>query len=68
MEETYTRLHFSIPASLKANSKDCSLALCLPIPLVKKIFLGTSHALLNSSDSSLVFFPLFGPAQWFRLP
>lgn len=40
MLETYTRLHFSIPAFLRASSKDASLSLCIPTPLVKNICLG----------------------------
>jgi len=39
--DTFTRLHFSIPASRNASSKDCSSCLCFPTPLVKKTFFGT---------------------------
>jgi hypothetical protein len=39
--DTYTRLHFSIPAFLKASSKDARRSLWTPTPLVKKIFVGT---------------------------
>jgi len=33
-------LHFSIPASRKARSKECNSSLCVPTPFVKNIFLG----------------------------
>jgi len=38
--ETKTRLHFSIPASLRASSKEANLSLWTPTPLVKNIFVG----------------------------
>src|SRR6185437_8417373 len=41
MEETRTRFCEAIPASRRASSKDVSRSLCLPTPLVKKIFFGT---------------------------
>src|SRR5436309_15507122 len=41
MEETRTRFCAAIPASLSANSKDVSLSLCLPTPLVRKMRFGT---------------------------
>src|SRR4030042_5727096 len=41
MLDTCTRLHFSIPASLRASSKECSSSRCLPTPLVKNILRGT---------------------------
>src|SRR5919108_1724580 len=42
MEETRTRFCAAMPASRSANSKEVSLSLCLPTPLVRKIRLGTS--------------------------
>jgi len=44
MELTVTRLNFSIPASRSAISNDSSISLCLPTPVVKKTFFGTSAA------------------------
>ena len=41
MEETLTRFCAAIPASLRANSNDVSLSLCLPTPLVRKMRFGT---------------------------
>src|SRR5665213_3601385 len=41
MEETRTRFWEAIPASRRASSKDVKRSLCLPTPLVKKIFFGT---------------------------
>ena len=46
--DTLTRLHFSIPAFLRASSRDCSFSLCLPTPFVKKIFFGTDCILFIS--------------------
>src|SRR4030042_3220786 len=40
MLETFTRLQYWMPASLSANSKDCSCSLCLPTPFVRKKNLG----------------------------
>jgi hypothetical protein len=42
MLETCTRLHYYIPALLKASSKDRNSSLCRPTPFVKKSCLGTS--------------------------
>jgi hypothetical protein len=50
--ETCTRLHFSIPASRKARSKECNSSLCVPTPFVKNIFLGTKLSMLKSPSSS----------------
>src|ERR1017187_4976848 len=41
MEDTRTRFCEAIPASRSASSKDVNRSLCLPTPLVKKIFFGT---------------------------
>jgi hypothetical protein len=41
MLDTVTKLHFSMPASRNANSKLRNSCLCVPTPLVKKIFDGT---------------------------
>jgi hypothetical protein len=41
MDETRTRFCEAIPASRSASSNDVSRSLCLPTPLVKKIFFGT---------------------------
>ena len=41
MLETFTILHFSIPALRSASSNECSSCLCIPTPFVKKIFFGT---------------------------
>src|SRR5579859_6822551 len=41
MEETRTRFCAAMPASLSASSKDVSLSLCFPTPLVRKMRLGT---------------------------
>jgi hypothetical protein len=41
MEETRTRFCEAIPASLSASSNEVNRSLCLPTPLVKKIFFGT---------------------------
>src|SRR5208337_3056070 len=41
MEETRTRFCEAIPASRRASSKEVKRSLCLPTPLVKKIFFGT---------------------------
>jgi hypothetical protein len=46
MLDTCTKLHFSIPASRKARSKECNSSLCVPTPFVKKIFLGTKLSIL----------------------
>ena len=46
--DTLTRLHFSIPAFLRASSRDCSFSLCLPTPFVKNIFFGTDCILFRS--------------------
>src|SRR3989338_5336679 len=51
MLETYTRLHFSIPASLNATSKDARRYLCTPAPFTKKTFLGTISFLSQTSLS-----------------
>ena len=51
MLETYTRLHFSIPASLNATSKDARRSLCTPAPFTKKTFLGTISFLSQTSLS-----------------
>jgi hypothetical protein len=42
MLETRTRLLEAIPAERKASSKLDRRSLCLPTPLVRKIFLGTN--------------------------
>ena len=42
MLETCTRLHFSMPASLRASSYERSSSLCVPTPLVKNTFVGTN--------------------------
>ena len=42
MLETGTKLKLAILASLNASSKLASFSLCLPIPLVRNISLGTS--------------------------
>jgi hypothetical protein len=42
MLDTYTRLHFSMPALRKATSKDESLSLWTPTPFVKKVFFGVN--------------------------
>src|SRR5208337_943301 len=47
MELTVTRLNFSIPASLSAISKDSSISLCVPDPLVKNTFFGTRPCLIS---------------------
>ena len=36
MDDTVTRLQYCMPATLKANSKDCNFSLCTPTPFVKK--------------------------------
>src|SRR6478672_7669148 len=41
MDETLTRFWAATPASRNASSNDVRRSLCLPTPLVKKIFLGT---------------------------
>jgi len=41
IDETRTRFCEAIPASRSASSKDVKRSLCLPTPLVKKIFFGT---------------------------
>src|SRR5664279_2012368 len=41
MDETRTRFCEAIPASRSASSKEVKRSLCLPTPLVKKIFFGT---------------------------
>src|SRR5664279_3562352 len=41
MEETRTRFCEAMPASRRASSNDVNRSLCLPTPLVKKIFFGT---------------------------
>src|SRR5208337_5605541 len=48
MLDTCTKLHFSIPASRKARSKECNSSLCVPTPLVKNIFLGTKLSIFLS--------------------
>jgi hypothetical protein len=40
--DTCTRLHFSMPASLRASSYERSSSLCVPTPLVKNTFVGTN--------------------------
>src|SRR3989442_4044714 len=52
MLETVTRLHFSMPASRNANSKLRSSCLCVPTPLVRKIFDGTKCIVLNPLANS----------------
>src|SRR5580765_2343029 len=42
MEETRTMLHAAIPAFRSASSKLESRSLCLPTPLVRKIFFATN--------------------------
>src|SRR5512136_2489692 len=44
MLDTWTRLHFSIPASRRDNSKERSSSLCTPTPLVKKSLRGTKDS------------------------
>src|SRR5579863_9627578 len=41
IDETRTRFCEAIPASRRASSKEVRRSLCLPTPLVKKIFFGT---------------------------
>jgi hypothetical protein len=41
MEDTRTRFCDAIPASRRASSKLVKRSLCVPLPLVKKIFFGT---------------------------
>ena len=41
MDETRTRFCEAMPASRRASSKEVNRSLCLPTPLVKKIFFGT---------------------------
>src|ERR1700734_2344267 len=41
MEDTRTRFCEAMPASRRASSNEVSRSLCLPTPLVKKIFFGT---------------------------
>src|SRR5215470_758315 len=41
MEETRTRFCAAMPASRNASSKDVRRSLCLPVPLVRKMRLGT---------------------------
>jgi hypothetical protein len=40
MEETETKLKRAMPADRSASSKEESCSLCLPTPLVRKIFFG----------------------------
>jgi hypothetical protein len=47
MLDTCTKLHFSIPASRKARSKECNSSLCVPTPFVKNIFLGTKLSIFQ---------------------
>jgi hypothetical protein len=51
--DTCTKLHFSIPASLKARSKECNSSLCVPTPFVKKILLGTKSSTFRLLSSRL---------------
>ena len=41
IEDTRTRFCDAIPASRRASSKLVKRSLCVPLPLVKKIFFGT---------------------------
>src|SRR5690606_17842546 len=50
--DTWTRLHFSIPASRRASSNECSSSLCVPSPLVKNIFFGTFGFNFSSPSSA----------------
>ena len=53
MLETGTKLKLAILASLNASSKLASFSLCLPIPLVRNISLGTkaSYIFIFSTNS-----------------
>lgn len=55
MLETVTKLHFSMPASRKASSKERSSSLWTPTPLVKKSFRGTHGSNLNLPSCGVIF-------------
>ena len=52
MLDTRTRLHISMPASRRANSKLCNLLRCLPTPWVKKHSLGTRGSITAETPGS----------------
>jgi hypothetical protein len=59
MLDTCTKLHFCIPASRNARSKECNSSLCVPTPFVTKIFLGTrlgTFQLLFSAEFGEILF------------